>query len=196
MTKLFQYFSISIFEGNSFERFSQAVEDIYRNDIRKIRVYTSVLRVEDYYNPPSGGVHFPKFCFWENKKYPNKIFFISNYQDGLSSLCNVIHKQISGNLISCSLSNEHNMKYPAYHFHYSNSKYRERDVLVYKEDKWMFYDYGKPLPIENINYYKNRLIKKRLNNDIIEEYLIKLGIDLWNIDKSVDMCITYEQYVW
>lgn len=196
MTNKFRFFSMSIFEGNNFECFSRAVEEIYRNDLRKFKVFINELRIKDYFNPPSGGAHLPKFCFWKSNKYPNTIFFTSNYQDGLSSLCNVIHMQIKGNLISFSMSNEHNMTCPAYHFHYSDSVFKERDILAYKEDKWVFCSHGVPLPIENTEYYKNRLIKKRLNNDIIEEYLIKLNIDLWDIDKNVEKCVTYEQQVW
>ena len=196
MKKLFDYFTISIFDGNGIESVSKAIEHIYKNDMNKFNVYISKLIAENYFNPPSGGAHFPQFCIWSNKKYPQKTFLISNYQDGLSSLCNVIHRHVKGNHILCSISNENSLEYPKYHFHYSNAEFEERDVVAYKEDRWVFYDRGVPLPIENLDFYKNRFIKKRLNAEIIEEYLLKLGIYLWDIDSNVEECIVYKRYIW
>ncbi len=68
--------------------------------------------------------------------------------------------------------------------------------MAYKEDKWIFYEEGSPLDIEDENNYKNRIIKKRLNSDIIIEYLNKIGIDLWEIDKSIIYSTTYVQKEW
>jgi hypothetical protein len=43
--------------------------------------------------------------------------------------------------------------------------------------KWVFYEAGSPLWFENPEYYKRRMIKKRLNYGILKEYCQKLGID-------------------
>jgi hypothetical protein len=198
MNKDFSFFTISIFDGIDFDTLSEVVSQIENKDLESniVTTLTTIPKIEDYFNPPAGGSHFPQFCIWKNHNYLNKVFFISNYQDGLYSLCNAIHLQTKGNLIMCSLSNESCLEHPFFHFHYSNSKFIERDVLAYKEDKWIFYETGTPLDIENIHYYKNRMIKKRLNNTIIEEYLLKLGINLWNADSSIDKTITYKQLVW
>ena len=68
--------------------------------------------------------------------------------------------------------------------------------MAYKEERWIFYEYGTPLVIENEKYYKNKLIKKRLNNDIIAEYLKKVGVNIWEIDHSIINCVTYTQKEW
>ena len=53
-----------------------------------------------------------------------------------------------------------------------------------------------PLYFENICNYKNKYIKRRLNDDIIIEYLKKLGIDLWEIDQSIVNSTAYKQNRW
>ncbi len=198
MNKDFSFFTISIFDGIDFDTLIETVSQIEKKDLESnvITTLTTKPKIEDYFDPPAGGKHFPQFCIWENHNYKNKVFFISNYQDGLCSLCNVIHLQMGGNLIICSLSNKSCKDFPYFHFHYSNSRFLERDVLAYKEDKWVFYETGTPLDIENVSYYKNRMIKKRLNNTIIEEYLLKLGINLWGADSSIDKYVTYKQLAW
>ena len=52
-------------------------------------------------------------------------------------------------------------------------------------DKWIFYEKGYALPFENVNFYKKRQIRERLNNEIIYYYLNKNGIDFESIDKKV-----------
>lgn len=198
MERNFVYFTISIFDDCDFNSFSEIVYQIKKEAIetKKIGIYTKLYDFKEYLNPPSGGHHFPAFSFWKNQKYPNKVFFISNYEDGLFTLCNIIHKQLCGNLIMCSMSNESCVSNPAYRFYFSDSTFSERNILVIKDEKWIFYESGTPLSIENTNYYKKRLIKNRLNNAIIEEYLFNLGIDLWNICSSIDASKTYIQKEW
>ena len=53
---------------------------------------------------------------------------------------------------------------------------------------------GIPLSIEDQSYYKN--IKKRLNNSIIKEYLLKLGIDLCLIDSKISKGFVFIRKEW
>lgn len=105
-----------------------------------------------------------------------------------------LQKHLRCNAIMCALSNETNN--PFFKFYYSNSNLEERLIQVYKEDKWVFYEEGIPLSIENINYYKNRLIKKRLNNSVIKEYLLKFGIDFSRIDRDISNGFVYTRKIW
>jgi hypothetical protein len=198
MTKDYNYFSFSIFTDCKFDDFTSVVLQIKHKEIelRKIDIISTAPYIEDFINPKSGGAHLPKFCYWENANYPNMVFFISNYEDGLYTLCNVIHQYTNGNLIMCSLSNERTNKAPFFQFYYSDCNFNERSVLAYKDTKWIFYDKGTPLSIENVKYYGNKYIKNRLNTSIIEEYLQKMGINLWDIDSSIDRCITFVQNRW
>lgn len=190
----FDFLEISIFIGCSFSTFKRAIEEIYSDEIYKRKGFlkNSKLNMEYYSTYRYRG--FPKFSFWENTHSPQNIYIISDID--ISSLCNIIHKRIGGVWVMCTFSNELKVENPSYKFHYSDSNFNDRDILAYKEDKWVFYEQGRPLAFENTDYYKNRLIKKRLNNKIIEEYLLKLGINIWDIDSQVDQCITYQQNAW
>lgn len=198
MIRDFKYFTISFFIGCDFDIFQSVTKQLKREQLalQKIRILKNKLNIESYFNSPAGGAHYPHFSFWTSLLYPRIVFFISNYEDGLTNLCHIIHSYVKGNMVICTFSNELYMEYPGYHFHYSDTNFTERTILAYKEDKWVFYEQGKPLAFENTDYYKNRLIKKRLNNKIIEEYLLKLGINIWDIDSQVDQCITYQQNAW
>ena len=193
MRQNFVSLELSIFDGCSFPSFVDIIKEIYDRELKQERgcIYSQKVDLDKYLTPTYG--EYPKFTCWNNYKYPNKIFLISS--DDKSSLAHVIHKKAGGNHIRILLT-DIRMQFPAFHFHYSDSYFVERDILAYKEDKWVFYEKGTPLQIENTSYYKKRLVKNRLNSNIIEEYLIKLGICLWDIDSSIDNIITYEQNSW
>lgn len=187
------YLELSIFDWCSFPLFVDIIKEIYDMELKQGigTINTEKVDINEYHTPTYG--EYPKFSCWNNCNYQNKIFLISN--DDKSTLANIIHKKTGGNHIRILISDNNN-QYPAFHFHYSDSFFVEREILAYKEDKWVFYEKGSPLQIENTSYYKNRLIKNRLNSSIIEEYLMKLGVCLWDIDSSIDSIITYKQNTW
>ena len=184
---------MSIFEGCRFPLFVDIIKEIYDSELRQKKsvIYTNKVNLDEYLIPTYG--EFPKFSCWENRNYPNKVFLISS--DDKSTLAHVIHKKAGGDYIRVLMSGN-GIQFPAFHFHYSDSCFNDRDILAYKEDKWVFFEKGTPLDIENTNYYKNRLVKNRLNSDIIEEYLLRLGINMWDVDGCIDNIITYEQNAW
>lgn len=132
MIDIFVCFTISIFCDCDFDEFASAVYQIKSASIesKKVGIFEVLPHVEDYFNPPSGGAHFPKYCFWKSVNYPKKVFLISNFEDGLYTMCNVIHNQIGGNLIMCSLSNENHNANPFFQFRYSSFKFEERVIAV------------------------------------------------------------------
>ena len=162
----FKYLIFSIFCINDIQIVIDAIRSIFKTELAEgkaeIRMETPI--VYDYINPISGGRHLPKFCCWKSKIYPNQIFFISNYEDGLSNVCRAIQKHIKCSYLMCALSN--GIDNPFFKFYSSDYSANERLILAYKEDKWVFYEKGVPLFVENMDYYKNRLIKNRLNNTI------------------------------
>ena len=184
---------LSIFEGCSFQQIVDIIKEIYGTELkqRKGYIHTQKVVFDEYLTPTYG--EFPKFSCWDNNNYLNKVFFISS--DDKSTLTHIIHKKAGGNHIRVLMSGN-KLQFPAFQFHYSNTCFVERDIIVYKEDKWVFYERGIPLHIENTDYYKNRFIKNRLNCNIIEEYLMKLGVNIWDIDGCIDHIITYEQNEW
>ncbi len=81
-------------------------------------------------------------------------------------------------IIKSDLCNENLINDPFFSFHYIQCG-SERIIYSMKENKkWIFFEKGKPLDIENLNYYKKRIIKQRMNNEIIIEYLEKMKINL------------------
>jgi hypothetical protein len=66
-----------------------------------------------------------------------------------------------------------------------------RGLAAIKEAKgWVFHSWGPVQPYEDMAYYTNRLIKDRLNRQVITEYLQRLGADIsddrfWQTDKPV-----------
>jgi hypothetical protein len=198
MKRDYIYFTISLFYDCDFEEIVSVVNQIKKTQIelKKIEVTEGEKDIEKYFNPPRGGAHLPQFCCWESERYPNKIFLISNYEDGLYTLCNAIHERVKKNHIMCSFSKETDSDNPFCQFYYSSPDLVERKIMAYKEERWIFFEEGAPLDIEDENYYNNKLIKKRLNNDIIDEYLRKIGINIWEIDQSIRYSATYIQKSW
>lgn len=196
MASDFKYIIFSIFDISDFNEVTDVVKLIFKRELEKGKAYIYPLCpvIEEYINPQSGGSHFPKFSCWQNEMYPDKVFFISNYEDGLSNLCRTIQKHLKCNTIMCALSNETDN--PFFKFYFSNSNLEERLIQAYKEDRWVFYEEGIPLSIEDQSYYKNKNIKKRLNNSIIKEYLLKLGIDLCLIDSKISKGFVFIRKEW
>lgn len=196
MEKDFHFLTFSIFNISNFRQITDAVKVIFQKELesQKAEIYSGIPNIKEYINPKSGGYHLPKFCCWKNSIYPNHVFFISNYEDGLSNICRTIQKEIKCSCVICSLSG--GIAYPFYKFYFSDSSLKERLIQVYKEDRWVFYEEGEPLSFENLDYYKNKLIKKRLNNSIIEEYLFKMGIDIFQIDTNIIEGFTFLRKEW
>ncbi len=196
MENNFKYIIFSVFDVCDFILFTEIVNKIFKDEIDdgKADIYSKIPNIDEYINPQSGGSHLPKFSCWQSNIYSNKVFFISNYEDGLSNVCRIIQKHLKCCVTMCALSND--TVNPFFKFYFSDSNFKERLVQVYKEDKWVFYEEGTPLDIEDINYYRNNRIKKRLNNLIINEYLLNLGIDFTKIDNDIYRGIVYRRKRW
>lgn len=196
MATEFKYLVFSVFGISDFGKFTDAVKDLFDKELRlqKAKLLIEIPNFEEYINPKSGGAHMPKFCFWKNSMYPNKVFFISNYEDGLSNVCRAIQRRLKCSYVMCALSE--GIKNPFYKFYYSNSFFEERLVQTYKNPQWVFYEEGTPLLIENTIYYRNRFIKDRLNNTIIKEYMLKLGVDISLIDTHIIDSLVFIRKKW
>ena len=82
-------------------------------------------------------------------------------------------------------------------FQYSNvNEGYVRTVYAIKEFKWVFYEHGLPAYFEDLNNYKARRIKDRLNSRIIINYLEKQGINLLDVDIDIKKSISYIQTSW
>ena len=70
--------------------------------------------------------------------------------------------------------------YPGCFFdYYADQRNVLRRLMASKDEEgWDFAQEGSVQPFENPDYYKRRLIKDRLNREIITEYMEKLGFDI------------------
>ncbi len=189
----FDYFVLSIFDVGDIKVVTDAIEKVKEYLIRegKMKITYNSVNISDYYDPKCEGEHFPKFSCWKSRHYGDKVFFASNYDDGLMTTCLLVRERMHCNLFMCTFS--HGSMYGIYSV---NSDGKERVVHAIKEDRWVFFERGEPLPIEDLSLYKNKYKRKRINNEIIVMYLKRMGITLDNIDDGVTASATYEQLAW
>ena len=135
MTTEFSYLTFSVFEISDFNLFVDTVKVIFKKQLitGKAEIYSEIPNPNGWVNPQSGGSHFPKFSCWQNKIYPDKVFFISNYEDGLSNVCRIIQKHLRCNIITCALSNPDFDKMCTYKITYPNFQAFSKNNLC----KWV-----------------------------------------------------------
>lgn len=83
MTTEFSYLTFSVFEISDFNLFVDTVKVIFKKQLitGKAEIYSEIPNPNGWVNPQSGGSHFPKFSCWQNKIYPDKVFFISKHHE-------------------------------------------------------------------------------------------------------------------
>ena len=196
MKQVLSNFVFSVFKHDNMEDIKSLVKEFFGNKIaiNKATIIEDAFDINDYIDSFRGNTNNELFSFWKTSEYPDFIFFTSNYGDGRFTLCNVIHQRLKCNYIQCTLRDGNDVIAPAYLFHYANEKFEERDILVYKESKWVFYEKGHCLPFEDVDLYKKRRIKKRLNCEIIIKYLHKYGIVFDKIDSNITESFTYSSH--
>lgn len=188
----FNDFSFTVFIGGNLSDFKDIINNIYKDEIKndKFLIKEDYFSIQDYIDSIPEKSKPRRFSFWKSSQHPSMIFFSSNSSDGCFTLCNVIHDKTGCSYISCSMHNGNGGYMAGYMFHYVDKNNKERHVLAYKNPKWTFYQQGNPMPCEDTTLYDNRTIKKRLNNDIISNYLSKLGIVFEKIDTDVSESFT------
>lgn len=191
MDNNFSFFTFSVFIGCSFQEFSEAIKKnaFYSELLEKKNAFLEPnysLDLHEYINPERGFV-LERFTWWTSMLYPNMVFLSSNLCDGLQTGCHYLQKELNCECINFSVSSSKGL-YQKNHFGYISADGKERIVMAIKEEKWTFFQDGEPLPFENIELYKNKRIKDRINFAVINEYLMKLGIEFCQIDASIENC--------
>jgi hypothetical protein len=108
-----------------------------------------------------------RFVIWSLENNPEKSVFLSNSTDGCETIINASLGD-AGDFIRISLSRSDAERFSMFEF---KKKSQERVILANLDDKWKFYEKGELLDFENKEYYSRKIIKKRLNYEIINEYL-------------------------
>jgi hypothetical protein len=148
----------------------------------------------DYYDGKISFHERVKCLIWQPQSLDDDItVFLTTFPDGWPTLINNYFSKYQREIISTVLCDT-KTEFPFYNFEYKN-KTEERIIQAMKDDKkWEFFEKGLALPFENKEYYEKRKISDRLNNEIIDEYLKKSGIDICDINfwKSRGNAIEFE----
>ena len=198
MTDKFHNVIFSVFEYGDFETLTMVAKKLNEELVLngKAGFDNNAISISDYYNPEIG-CHLPeKFTCWKSALYPDKIFFISNFEDGWHTLCRVFQKKLKCPWAMFEMSDPKS-RCSMNMFFYSKEPGTERTVMSYYDDThWVFYDNGEPIEIEDLNYYKARFKRDRINKDIVTEYMRRLGIKFYDIDKDITDCLNFIRTQW
>ena len=193
----FDHLVLSAFDVGDIKTVRDAIEDVWKEELEEgnMKVTYNSFDISDYYVPERGFIWLPKFSCWKSRHYSDKVFFASDSMDGMQPTCLNVREKIHCSLLICTFSNDGEQE-PKYGIRYIKSDGGERVVQAMKEDRWTFSESGEPLSIEDLSLYKNRYVRKRINNEIIVMYLKRMGIMLDNIDDDVTASATYKLLEW
>lgn len=121
-----------------------------------------------------------KFIIWEPCTIKNYSVFYSNYFDGWYTLLYSLVAKYKKEVLIVFLDSIESKGKMGFYYYYGG---KERIVrALYDDTKWTFFEKGEMLSFESGEYYKKKKITDRMNNDIMKEYLLKLGININNED--------------
>jgi len=105
---------------------------------------------------------------------------ISNLSDGWITLCNSIAVELKTFLYTFSFSDESeaDARNALQYTDFSTNNKVSRVVYAMRDPRWVFYEEGAALYFEDVENYKNRIIKKRLNKRILISYCEELGYEI------------------
>lgn len=111
--------------------------------------------------------------FYTPLNLPNFACMVATVEDGWHTLFNVISLKMYGESYRIHIPDDENdlCSFQSYH------QGKERVVYVEKEPKLLFYERGERLSFEQSKSYSKRRIKDRLNESILLDYLLEVGID-------------------
>ncbi len=196
----YEFFQLSILE-TSLDIAKDEIREILEKWWGEMNVYEVNVNLDKVNPPPEikpGGAHFIKMLIWEPKNNPNVTALFVNLQDAYNSLIHVWNDKFRKKAITVRLSNDKICTYPHHEINIKTINKEERVVYTYVESKWEFLQIGPIQDFENTDYYKAKRIKDRLDNKIVNEYMKKLGLEIWSEDfyKSNKNGFYFEQLAW
>ena len=144
-----------------------------------------------YENEPlSGGAHLPKSYFFKTKANADICVMFSNYADGWYTLANVLSIKLKCDVYLFSITDPSVLYGAMNSFRYISKGKSIRTVYAMQDPRWIFYENGEKQWFEYDLNYKQRIIKKRLNKDILVSYCEQLGFNIsdpifWQSEESV-----------
>jgi hypothetical protein len=174
----FEYFTFSCFESSLEE-----IEDFLftKMSVEKYKIIKQQSFEFDLYKvkPQKGGSHLNKAYFFVPNLNDTIVVMVSNYSDGWQTLTNFISSELKLNAYSFRITNNENDE-SFNSFSYLKKGNKIRTVYTMKDPKWVFYSEGDNQWFELEEFYKRRLIKNRLNKEILYQYCSKLNFEITN----------------
>jgi hypothetical protein len=111
--------------------------------------------------------------FYSPLNSPNFVSMVTTIEDGWYTLFNALSLDMNGESYRISVSD----KGGEFYSFQSYQRGKERVVYVMEELKWTFYERGERLPFEQSDAYAKRRVRDRLNEPMLMDYLLKVGVD-------------------
>ena len=196
----YEFFTLTILDS-PIEIAKKEIEEIVRGWWGNMSINEEVVDLDKVNPPPKitpGGAHFIKVLIWEPKLSPNVTALFVNLLDAYNSLIHVWNEKFKKRAITLRLSNDEICMYPHHELDIKTIDNKERVVYTHVESKWEYCEIGPIQYFENPEYYKRKKIKDRVNNEILNEYMAKMGFKIWSDDfyKSSKDGIYFEQLSW
>ena len=169
----FSYFTFSCFQCSLEDIVKTLSADFLENGSRKLSFRPFVFDLYDNC-PLKGGVHFEKAYFFAPATNRNISVMYSNYSDGWNTLVRCLSSKIQCDCYNFQITNIDSSD-SMNSFQFIQNGIDVRTVYAMKDPKWIFYENGIVQWFEDESYYKRRLIKNRVNKDILLSYCTKLG---------------------
>lgn len=184
----FSYFTFSCFQCPLEDIVKTLSANFLENGKRKLSLKPFMF---DLYNnsPLKGGAHFEKAYFFVPAINRNISVMYSNYSDGWNTLARWLSSKIQCDCYNFQITNIDSSD-SMNSFNFIQNGADVRTVYAMKDSKWIFYENGIIQWFEDESYYKRKLIKNRLNKDILLSYCVKLGFviteaNFWKSEDAV-----------
>lgn len=157
----------------------------------------TVRDVRPIFDSPDGPAHQPavrKAILLSEVVGPEgvKTLFVSSVADGYSSMVYTISGNLPGLHLAVQISRL-SIEYPRNALTAIKSQKAVRVIYSMKDaSSWEFFERGRILPFEQIDFYKARRKRDRLTPDIIDRYISKLGYGtldevFWNSNEAAHL---------
>ncbi len=128
--------------------------------------------------PTPGGAHPFKLVIYSSAISKDYSILITNLVDGWNSLSYLIAKEHHEFQIQIISTNTHE-NFAKNRMETWRDGSSSRAVMAMQDsNEWVFFQKGDPEFFEDLKFYQNRIKKKRLNREILLNYMRAIGIDV------------------
>ena len=132
-----------------------------------------------YFHQQTGGSMPIQCILYSPSCAPESTIFYTNLSDGWNHFAQhylIKHNHWETYFTSINIADD--IVYPSFQF-FKYGGNSERFLICQKEPNWVFYQEGEPLPFEDIERYKRRLKRERVDAALLLKYMRAAG---WNLE--------------